>query len=213
MEEGGQFAFALEKRVEASCQERACRIRLVAHGPVQSQPQQQLIVESAHSRIVGLLDLHPLATAPDILLAGEKGRGAADELVRASVVMDNDCIHADILPLAFEDQFSLRKRRSALPFLDDARVTRTRKRIGAELGSHVKPVAIPPRHLAFGLRQIETVFDERLGFHVELPHHLGIRAASREEDQAAVVSGIEDLIAFPDPVLLLGGGHFVEVGG
>src|SRR5690606_4425613 len=72
-------------------------------------------------------------------------------------------------------------------------------------------VAVDPGQAAFGLGAEEAVFHPLLAGQVELAGHVGVGAAARERDQAAVVVRAQAVGAVPDPVLALGGIERVQI--
>src|SRR5262249_33655543 len=63
----------------------------------------------------------------------------------------------------------------------------------------------------FGFGQKETVLDELSGFEVKFSDDDRVGAAAGEKYEASVVSGVEDIIAFPDPIFVFCRGEFVEI--
>ena len=125
LEQRREFAFASYVRVEVGSQQRSGQIRLSGHGPVRPQPQKHLISESAGFRIVRLVDPHPLISAADVRLVGEKGHAARDHLIGAAVIVNHRRGHADVLALAFEHGLGVRQQCPAFPLFHDAGITRT----------------------------------------------------------------------------------------
>src|SRR5690606_9698169 len=81
----------------------------------------------------------------------------------------------------------------------------------AEVGEDEYRVAVDPGQAALGLGSEEAVFHPLPAGQVELAGHVGVGAAARERDQAAVVVGAQAVGTVPDPVLALGGVERVQV--
>ena len=63
----------------------------------------------------------------------------------------------------------------------------------------------------FASGRCEPVGDELPCGHVEFAHNVGVPAASRQADERTRALGLNDVGAFPHPVLVLGGGQRVDV--
>ena len=95
--------------------------------------------------------------------------------------MQHRCRHADVFNLALENCLGRTQRRATLPFFNDARITGTGQRAGAEVGANVKRIAIAPSHPALRFRQCKSVNDEIFLEQIELAHDRGIGAAARKK--------------------------------
>src|SRR5690606_29686876 len=83
--------------------------------------------------------------------------------------------------------------------------------IGPEVGVDVDVVAVDPAKATLGFIAEEAAFDPLLAGQVELAGDVGVGAAARQRDQAALVLGRQAIGAVPDPVLALGLVEGVEV--
>lgn len=200
-----EFAVAGHELVEVDDQQRAGGVFAVLQLPWLAQFQGQPLV--VHGLVGGVrhVELDQLAVlAAQVQLVVVERERAADEaalVARGQVVVGRD-VHVG--RLAFVHDLGRGHRRAALPFLDHARIAGRGERAIAEIGVDIDRVAVDPLQAALGLGTEEAVLHPGHGGQVELAGHVGVGAAARQRDQAALVLRLEAFGAVPDPLLVLG---------
>ena len=212
LEQHVELAPAGHELVEVRRQQRAGRVGPAIDFPRFAQRQAQPLALHGLLRRVRRVHLGQAAVfAAQVDLVVVEGDVAADELALETrgVVATGRDVH--VVGLALVDHLGRFHRRAALPFLDDARVAGFGQRALAEVGVDEHGVAVDPLQAALGLGAEEAVFHPRLVVQVELAGDVGVGAAARERDQAAVVVRAQAVRAVPDPVLVLFGVERVQV--
>ena len=210
-EEHVEAARAGDEVVEAAGEQRAGRMRLAIDRPVVAQREQEPLAVRPRHRAVGLVEPYHLPVAQPEDLGAVEGEHAHHEVALAAARVVADGVAGDMRRLALGERRRAGEVRPAAPGPGDARIAGGRQRSRPEIRAHEELVAGPPRDLALGFGQEETVLDEALRPQVEFPHDHGIRAAARQQDQGARVARGQDMRALPDPVLSLVAAERVEV--
>ena len=214
-EQHAEIALAGHEVVELRRDQRAGRIVVAADRPRFAQLQRQPFAMEVLARGVGSVDLGERAVraAQEQFVVPERD-GAVDEIALEARRAVAERADGEVVGLAFVHHRRRGHRRTARPQFGDARVARGRHRTRAEIGADIDVVAIDPAEVALGFGAEEAAFHPILRVEVEFAGDVGVAAAARQADQAALVMAVrlaQAVGAVPDPVFMLGRAKRVEV--
>ena len=212
LEDHAQLGFAGLETLHGTGNQRTLPEGLAADFPVRFQFHQQLAVE--HAGQLGVfrdMDAPDLAVDIAVVMAREEIGHANDQVVVIVAVPEAHAAGGDVGLLALEDELGILARLAAPPQAHRARIARVGHFGVVERRAVKHTVSIAPADTALGFGYLETVFDERAAFQVELAPHRRVGAADGKPDQAAVVVRITAVRAGPHPVLTFGLGQRIHI--
>jgi hypothetical protein len=143
------------------------------------------------------------ARGQQMALVGPEGLAAVDENPAPGRALDRQRVGGDVAGFALEEGTRRSERGTALPQLQDAPVAGGGERSFAVIGADQQSVAIDPVDGGLGFGNDEAAVDEAAAAEIELAHHVRVRAAGADRDEAAAIIGGEAIGAVPDPALAL----------
>ena len=207
-----EISGARQKRIETDRQQATGLVVPSADCPRLAQLHAQPFTERAFLGAVRQIELEQCAVlAAQVQLVGVEGQAAVNEVTleaRRVVPVGAD---RNVGFLAFIHGPGRGHRRAALPFLGDARIAGAGHGSGSEVGTDIDSIGVDPADLTLGLGPRETAGDEGLVGDVELAGHIGIGTATRQRNQAAVVSRAQTIGAAPDPIDAFGLAQRIDI--